>query len=146
MQNPAHDRKPEISTLLKLYTILLLAEGHRHGYELIKELSRMTAKPVSPAQVYPFLKELAAAGQIRIEETGERDKKVYEFTRKGRALSQGIISRLSGMLDSGIRSRLVRCEHCDCEVYSGAHREKVRGKTRYFCCRACARACKPNRR
>ena len=72
-----------ITTLMKLYTMLLLSEGGRYGYELIKELSRMTAKPVSPAKVYPFLRELEKAKHVKISEKGQREKKVYELTKKG---------------------------------------------------------------
>jgi len=129
-----------ITTLMKLYTMLLLSEGPRYGYELIKELSRMTTKPVSPAQVYPFLRELEKAKHIKISEKGEREKKVYKLTGKGEKFSKSFITRLSHMLEAGIKARLVKCEHCGCEIYSGGYMKGVSGKIKTFCCRACARA------
>ncbi|MBI4173205.1 MAG: PadR family transcriptional regulator [Candidatus Aenigmarchaeota archaeon] len=136
-----HGKEPvQIATILKLYTVLQLAEGHRYGYELLKELARMTGKKVSPAQVYPFLKELQASGHIRVESKGERERTVYQLTAKGQEMSASITTRLSHMLDSGIKSRLVQCAHCGCQIYQGAHRERIRGRLLSFCCAACAAA------
>ncbi|MBI2675762.1 MAG: PadR family transcriptional regulator [Candidatus Aenigmarchaeota archaeon] len=132
--------EPHIYTILKLYTVLLLSEGKRHGYELIKELSKRTGKKVSPAQVYPFLKELEKKRYIKAEKRGEREKKIYTLTTEGKRFSENMVSRLSGILEASIRSHLVKCEHCGCEIYSGSYREKVKGKMASFCCQACAKA------
>ncbi len=51
---------------LKLAILRLLAERPMHGYEIMKEIERITEsdwKP-SPGSIYPALKELADYGMI----------------------------------------------------------------------------------
>lgn len=70
---------------LRLYLLALLAEGPRHGYELITALADRfggTYRP-SPGTVYPRLARLEEEGLVRRIDEGRRT--TYEITDAGRA-------------------------------------------------------------
>lgn len=66
----------------------LLSRRPRHGYELIKELRRLTGRKLKPGIVYPFLHRLEeegfAVGEWIIK--GGRNVKYYSLTKKGENL------------------------------------------------------------
>ena len=74
----------KIGSLVKFYTILLLSEEPKHGYDLMKELEETLGRKISTSQVYPFLKLLEKNRLIKIEEIGEREKKIYQLTKNGK--------------------------------------------------------------
>lgn len=65
----------KIGSLVKLYTILLLSEEHKHGYDLMKELEEKLGRKISTSQVYPFLNILEKNKLISVEEVGKGRKK-----------------------------------------------------------------------
>jgi DNA-binding PadR family transcriptional regulator len=70
----------------RLYILKLLAEGPRHGYEIIKALEERFEGLYTPSAgtVYPRLARLEADGLVtRSDEEGER--KIYRITPAGRA-------------------------------------------------------------
>ena len=72
----------------KYLVLLLLAEGPKSGYELLKvmkELIPSTGRAASPGTIYPLLKRLEEEGCVEsVEETsGGRKRKVYRLTAKG---------------------------------------------------------------
>ncbi|MBI1972313.1 MAG: PadR family transcriptional regulator [Candidatus Aenigmarchaeota archaeon] len=125
---------------LRLNTLLLLNSGARHGYELIKDLRIISGRKVSPGQVYPLLKQLQNGRLVQITSRGERDKKVYALTKTGRRVVTESISKLGGLLDFFLQSKITACAHCNCEVYRGGYKVSVGPKTLYFCCKDCAEA------
>lgn len=70
---------------LRLVLLALIAEGPRHGYELIKEIEEMTggAYAPSPGAVYPTLQLLEDEGAIE-EAEAEGAKKPFAATAQGR--------------------------------------------------------------
>jgi DNA-binding PadR family transcriptional regulator len=70
---------------LRLALLALIAEGPRHGYELIKEIEEMTggAYAPSPGAVYPTLQLLEDEGAIE-EAEAEGAKKPFAATAQGR--------------------------------------------------------------
>jgi DNA-binding PadR family transcriptional regulator len=70
---------------LRLYLLALLAQGPRHGYEVIQELeSRFGGLYTpSPGTVYPRLAKLEEEGLV--ERTDEGRKATYRITPAGRA-------------------------------------------------------------
>lgn len=71
---------------LRLALLALLAEGPKHGYELMKELEARSGGlyRASAGSVYPTLQQLADEGLARSE---PRDgKRVYQLTPEGEAL------------------------------------------------------------
>ncbi|MDD4877408.1 MAG: PadR family transcriptional regulator [Candidatus Nanoarchaeia archaeon] len=72
----------KVTTILKLYTLLFLREGDKHGYELMKRLEPKVGK-VSTSQIYPFLSQLMKAKLVEVASNGGRDKKVYRLTKEG---------------------------------------------------------------
>lgn len=81
------------------------------GYEILKELSRLTASRFvpSPGTLYPLLSYLESEGLITAREVyvGRRRKKIYELTRRGeeelsKLLEDGEFRELVQILDRGV--------------------------------------------
>jgi len=70
---------------LRLYLLKLLAEGPKHGYELIRLLENRFLGLYAPSAgtIYPRLARLSAEGLVTHAAAGGR--KVYEITDAGRA-------------------------------------------------------------
>ena len=70
---------------LRLYLLVLLDEGPRHGYEVIQELERRFNGLYSPSAgtVYPRLAKLEEEGLV--QRTDEGRKAMYSITEAGRA-------------------------------------------------------------
>jgi DNA-binding PadR family transcriptional regulator len=70
---------------LRLYLLKLLAEGPRHGYELIRLLENRFLGLYAPSAgtIYPRLSRMEADGLVTHTAAGGR--KVYEITETGRA-------------------------------------------------------------
>jgi DNA-binding PadR family transcriptional regulator len=70
---------------LRLYLLKLLAEGPKHGYELIRLLENRFLGLYAPSAgtIYPRLQRLEAEGLVNHAAAGGR--KVYEITEAGRA-------------------------------------------------------------
>lgn len=72
--------------LLKPVILRLLSERPRHGFEIMEEISARTGgmwRP-GPGAVYPALLSLEEQGHVKVGEEGERSKKPYTITEKGR--------------------------------------------------------------
>jgi DNA-binding PadR family transcriptional regulator len=70
---------------LRLYLLKLLAEGPKHGYELIRLLENRFLGLYAPSAgtIYPRLARMEAEGLVTHTQAGGR--KVYEITEDGRA-------------------------------------------------------------
>jgi DNA-binding PadR family transcriptional regulator len=70
---------------LRLIALALLADGPRHGYDIIKALEQRSSGVYSPSPgvVYPTLTYLEEAGQATAASDGS--KRVYKITDAGRA-------------------------------------------------------------
>ncbi|WP_338249515.1 PadR family transcriptional regulator [Pyrodictium abyssi] len=80
--------------------LLLLAEGPKTGYELMKRIRSIFAEAgggASPGTVYPVLRGLEEEGYIESSEEphGARQRKVYRITEKG-------IEQLLRMINKGL--------------------------------------------
>lgn len=136
-----------ISDFSRFYILTILYEGPAHGYQILNRFKKRVKKKVSPSLVYPFLQQLEETGLVKhtIKHVGEKEKKVFELTRKGRELSAGLFKRFAELVSIAIEPSLDVCAHCGCKVYEGAHREKIDGKETAFCCVHCARSYKETR-
>lgn len=129
-------------TDVRLNTLLLLNSKSRHGYELIKDLTTLTGKKISSGQIYPLLKDLQKGGMVKITSRGHRDKKTYTMTKNGHDVVTSSISKIGGLLDFFVSSRVRSCAHCGCEVYKGGCKVNIKSKPFYFCCGNCANSYK----
>ena len=57
----------KISNVSRFFSLLLLYEKPRHGYELLVEVGKGTGQRQSAGQVYPFLRALQKQKLIIIE-------------------------------------------------------------------------------
>jgi len=133
-----------ISDFSRFYIITILYEGPAHGYQILSRFKKRVKKEVSPSLVYPFLQQLEEKGLVThtLKPVGEKEKKVFELTKKGRELSRGLFKRFSELVAIAIEPSLYVCAHCGCKVYEGAYREVIDGTEFTFCCTHCARSYK----
>jgi DNA-binding PadR family transcriptional regulator len=70
---------------LRLVVLALIAEGPRHGYEIIKAIEERLAGSYSPSPgvIYPTLTLLQDLGHVTVQEND--GKKRYSITDEGRA-------------------------------------------------------------
>ncbi len=128
----------EITNLTKFYGLILLYQGPKHGYELIKEIEEHTGKKPSTSQIYPFLAKLQENNLIKVETRGEREKKVYILTEEGEKFVKKKFEMFGGIISATIEKDLTKCAHCGCEVYRGGYEEVINGEKITFCCIHCA--------
>jgi DNA-binding PadR family transcriptional regulator len=90
---------------LRLYLLKLLAEGPRHGYELIRLLENQFLGLYAPSAgtIYPRLQRMEADGLVSHTQAGGR--KVYEITDAGRAeltARAGELAELETEIDASV--------------------------------------------
>ena len=87
----------KITNLVKFYTLLLLNQGPKHGYELIKNLEQLFGKEISAAHVYPFLRKLEKNKLIAHKKVEKREKKKYlkELSNNDNFLSKYLLTGVS---------------------------------------------------
>jgi PadR family transcriptional regulator PadR len=133
-----------ISDFSRFYILIILSEGPAHGYQILSRFKKRVKKKVSPSLVYPFLQQLEEKGLVKhkLELVGEKEKKVFELTKKGKELTKGLFKRFAELVSVAIEPSLDVCAHCGCKVYEGAYRETIDGEELAFCCTHCARSYK----
>jgi Fe2+ or Zn2+ uptake regulation protein len=131
----------------RFYILTILYEGPAHGYQILSRFKKRVKKEVSPSLVYPFLQQLEEKGLVKhtIKPVGEKEKKVFELTLRGREIATGLFKRFSELVSVAIEPSLYVCAHCGCKVYEGAYHETINGKELAFCCPHCARSYKENK-
>lgn len=134
----------KIGSLVKFYTMLLLLEKSKHGYEIMKELEKKIGKRISTSQVYPFLELLEKEKFIKVEKTGARDKITYVLTKSGREFTQKMLSRAGDLFYLTLKPHISICTHCGCKVLEGGYKKKIGKKEMMFCCHHCAMSYKEN--
>jgi DNA-binding PadR family transcriptional regulator len=137
-----------ISDFSRFYILTILYEGPAHGYQILSRFKQRVKKEVSPSLVYPFLQQLEKKGLVKhvIKPVGEKEKKVFELTKKGRELCTGLFKRFAELVSIAIEPSLYVCAHCGCKVYEGCYREIIDGKEIAFCCIHCARSYKETKK
>jgi DNA-binding PadR family transcriptional regulator len=137
-----------VSDFSRFYILTILYEGPAHGYQILSRFKKRVKKEVSPSLVYPFLQQLEEKGLVKhtVKPVGEKEKKVFELTKKGRELCTGLFKRFAELVSIAIEPSLDVCAHCGCKVYKGAYRENIDGKETAFCCMHCARSYKETKK
>jgi DNA-binding PadR family transcriptional regulator len=109
---------------LRLYLLKLLAEGPKHGYELIRLLENRFLGLYAPSAgtIYPRLQRMEADGLVTHTASGGR--KVYEITDAGRAELAGRADELAA-LDREIHESVA-----DLTTLANEVEEGVRGSVR----------------
>lgn len=128
------EQKIDLSNVNRLYTVMLLESGERHGYQIIKEIEEITGKKPSTSHIYPFLSTLEEKGLVESEKKGDRGKKVCNLTEDGKKVMHEQVEAFSKILSTAIEGEITECSHCGCEIYSGGYEED--GEV--FCCKHCA--------
>ena len=137
-----------ISDFSRFYILTILYEGPAHGYQILSQFKKRVKKEVSPSLVYPFLQQLEGKGLVKhvIKPVGEKEKKVFELTNKGRELATELFKRFAELVSIAIEPSLHVCAHCGCKVYEGGHKETFGGVELMFCCMHCAHSYGENKR
>jgi DNA-binding PadR family transcriptional regulator len=137
-----------VSDFSRFYILTLLYEGPAHGYQILSRFKKRVKKKVSPSLVYPFLQQLEEKGLVKhtMKPVGEKEKKVFELTAKGREMTTTLFKRFSELVSVAIEPSLDVCAHCGCKVYEGAYRETIDGEELAFCCTHCAHSFKETKK
>lgn len=126
----------DLSNVNRLYTVLLLESGEKHGYKIIKDIEKINGKKPSTSHIYPFLEKLTEKGVVKVEKKGDRGKKVYQLTEDGEKIVKDQLDAFNNILKTAIEGEIEECDNCGCKIYEGGHEES--GKV--FCCKHCANA------
>jgi DNA-binding PadR family transcriptional regulator len=83
-----------------IYILLVLADGPRHGYGIMKEVERESAGEVrlEVGSLYRLLGRLLAEGLLEEDEGGER-RRYYRLSRLGRRVLKAEAVRLAGLVN-----------------------------------------------
>ena len=98
--------------MLQMQVLWLLGKKPAYGYEMMRELNAIKKTKVTQGTLYPLLVKLAAAGFVKGERKGARNKRVYSLTPKGRAVMRQSCAEFVGNF-SGIISDF-KCTSCGC--------------------------------
>ena len=136
-----------ISDFARFYIIMILYEGPTHGYGILRKFESRVGRKISPGLVYPFLQKLEERGLVAytVEMVGEKERKIYELTDDGGALTNRLFRRFANLVSVAIEPSLDVCAHCGCKIYEGGHREVIDGEELVFCCVHCAGSYKVER-
>jgi len=129
-----------ISDFSRFYILTILYEGTEHGYSILRKFESRVGKKISPGLVYPFLAKLEDKGliSVRVEATGDKERKLYTLTPEGRMLCERLFRRFAGLVSAAIEPSMEVCAHCGCKLYEGGYREVIDGQEMFFCCVHCA--------
>jgi DNA-binding PadR family transcriptional regulator len=99
-----------------LHVLLALADGDKHGYAIIKEVSRRTRGDVvlGAGTLYALVRRMLGEGMIL--ETEERPdisldderRRYYRLTPFGRAVAVAEVNRLESIVDQARAKRLIK--------------------------------------
>jgi DNA-binding PadR family transcriptional regulator len=135
-----------LSDFSRFYILTILYEGPAHGYNIMSQFRKRVKKEISPSLVYPFLEQLEVKGYVKhtLQPIGDKVKKVFILTDKGRELCTCLFKRFAGLVSIALEPSLAVCAHCGCKVYEGTYKEVIDGAEISFCCIHCAASYKQN--
>ena len=137
-----------VSDFSRFYILTILYEGPAHGYQILNRFKKRVKKEVSPSLVYPFLQQLEEKGLVKhtLKPVGEKQKKVFELTKKGRELTTALFKRFADLVSIAIEPSLQVCAHCGCKVYEVTYHETINDEELAFCCIHCAASYKETKK
>ncbi len=148
------DESEYITSLTKFYTLALISQKPRHGYEIISEVEKRIGKRPSSGQIYPLLESFEKNDLVESETRKDngRTKTVYEITEKGKQVFSRALRKFYNLIHEILDPWLTECAHCGCRVFEGhpkygkegeeVYKEEIGGETLDFCCEHCAKAYK----
>lgn len=79
----------------------LISKGPMHGYEIIKEVKRLTGRHLTPSTLYPLLNRFEEEGVLVSEliEKGQVKLRCYHLTKKG----ENVLSKMNALFKLPIR-------------------------------------------
>lgn len=97
---PMRRRRMMSGDQLKLVLMSLVRDETRHGYDLIKEIERLSNGAYVPSAgvVYPSLSLLADMGRLSVREDAE-GRKLFDLTPKGKVALKSAEDELQAVLD-----------------------------------------------
>ncbi len=113
--------------------LLLLAEGPKTGYEIIKRIRDLLSEiggGASPGTVYPVLRRLEEEGLIEASEEphGARQRKVYRITQPGVEYLMKSAEKALNALDVALKLHLIAVKGIrrPCEISPSLREQLVR--------------------
>lgn len=115
-QQPARDPEGELPLRPATFQILLaLADGERHGYAIMKEVSDQSDGSVrlGPGTLYGTLKRLLEGGLVEESDeradpdSGDERRRYYRITRFGLSVARAEAQRMETLVRAARKSRLI---------------------------------------
>ncbi|MHA1377572.1 MAG: PadR family transcriptional regulator [Candidatus Helarchaeota archaeon] len=104
---PDFFKKPK-KAHLQFFLLMLIQENPTYGYEIIKKIEKRTFGKWKPSHsaIYNLLNTLTEKKFIKIDKSGERDKKIYKITEKGEKLVEIFRQEIKKLFHSLIQTML----------------------------------------
>jgi PadR family transcriptional regulator PadR len=109
-----HNSKDIELGILQMQILWLLGREPTHGYDLMKRLNKIKASKIEQGTLYPALQRLEENDLIKVKKTGQRGKKTYELTKRGKEMMIRTCEEFSKTF-SGIFMDFV-CKSCKTEA------------------------------
>ncbi len=89
-----------VKSFLDLFVLTLLAEGSKHGYQLMEELRVRTHVRVGAGTLYPILYEMEKQHLVSAEWTSltRRSRRVYKITETGKVFTVAAFKDIGRLL------------------------------------------------
>lgn len=138
------DEEAILSDFTRFYLLVLLYEEPIHGYGLRLKFKKRLGKNVSYSLIYPYLSKLEKKDYLRIEmaNVGQKEKKLYHLTSKGKNFAEKMFHRFSRLIDVAIEPNIQICAGCGVKLYQNAYQEIIKEEKLFFCCKHCSAAYK----
>jgi DNA-binding PadR family transcriptional regulator len=93
--------------------LLTLADGERHGYEILQSLSQSGMSRIGPTTLYRTVRSLEQAGLIEESDRApdpadDARRRYYRLTARGREAAQAELQRLRSLVALADQSGLTR--------------------------------------
>lgn len=88
-------------TSIEFHILLALADGPRHGYGIMQDVYRLTARQleIGPGTLYGVIKRLLQVGVIVECQPDRERRRCYALTNKGRRIATAEAERLAALVD-----------------------------------------------
>jgi DNA-binding PadR family transcriptional regulator len=93
-----------LKTLAQFRILWILDTSPMHGYELVDQLDHYFGQKIALGSIYPSLHRLESKGYIesKVKLDGQRERKVYDLTPKGKKAITGALAYLTKVVTDEI--------------------------------------------
>ena len=87
-------------SILETRVLWAISRQPLHGYALLKHLNSGRKREITNGTLYPILQKLLKEKTIRVKKTGNREKKIYEISKSGKAILKDACNEICATFQS----------------------------------------------